>query len=68
MHGGYRVEATPAGRAWTVATAKTASIASTAGAYILDNAPNKNSGTVTPLGVDGDKPTGTGKDKSSVLK
>jgi hypothetical protein len=41
---------------------------STADTYVLENAPKKNYGTTTPLGVDGDEPTGTGKDKSAMLK
>jgi hypothetical protein len=61
-------DATPAERTWTVATARTASVTSTVDAYILENAPNKNSGTATSLGVDGDEPAGTGKDKSALLK
>jgi hypothetical protein len=51
-----------------VATARTASITTTADAYILENAPRKNFETVTPLGVDGDEPAGTGKDKSALLR
>ena len=61
-------DATPAERTWTVATARTASVTSTVDAPILENAPNKNFGTATPLGVDGDEPAGTGRDKSALLK
>src|SRR5215208_3055185 len=61
-------DATPAERTWTVATARMVSVTSTVDAYILENTPNKNHGTVTSLGVDGDEPAGTGKDKSALLK
>jgi hypothetical protein len=61
-------DATPAERTWTVATARTALVTSTVDSYILENAPNKNHGSATPLGVDGDEPAGTGKDKSALLK
>jgi hypothetical protein len=61
-------DAAPAERTWTVATARTASVTSAADAHILENTPRKNHGTVTPLGVDGDEPAGTGKDKSALLK
>src|SRR5829696_904869 len=61
-------DATPAERTWTVATARMASVTSTVDAYILENTPNKNHGTATSLGVDGDEPAGTGKDKSALLK
>ena len=59
---------TPASRSWTVATAKTASVTSTADTYMLQNAPKKNYGTATSLGVGGDEPAGTGKDKYTLLK
>jgi len=61
-------DATPAECTWTVATARTASVTSTVDAFILENAPNKNHGSATSLGVDGDEPAGTGKDKSALLK
>jgi hypothetical protein len=61
-------DASPAERTWTVATARTASITSTADTHILEKAPRKNYGTVTPLGVDGDEPAGTGKDTSALLE
>jgi hypothetical protein len=61
-------DATPAERTWTVATARTASITSAADTHIFENAPRKNYGTVTCLGVGGDEPAGTGKDKSALLE
>jgi hypothetical protein len=61
-------DATPAERTWTVATARMASVTSTIDAYILENTPNKNHGTATSLGADGDEPAGTGRDKSALLK
>ena len=61
-------DATPAARTWTVATARTASVTSMVDAHILENTPNKNHGSATPLGVDGDEPAGSGKDKSALLK
>ena len=36
--------------------------------HILESAAKKNYGTVTSLGVGGDEPAGTGKDKSALLK
>jgi hypothetical protein len=60
-------DAAPAERTWAVATTSTASVTSMADAYILENAPKNNHGTATPLGVDGDEPAGTGKDKSALL-
>jgi hypothetical protein len=51
-----------------VATARTASVTSTVDTYILENAARKNHGTATSLGVDGDEPAGSGKDKSALLK
>ena len=61
-------DATPDSRTWTVAAARTASVTSTADTYILENAPRKNSGTAKPLGVDGDEPAGSGRDKATLLK
>jgi hypothetical protein len=59
---------TPASRTWTVAATRTASVTSTVDSYILENASKKNYGTATPLGVDGDEPAGTGRDKSALLE
>src|SRR5829696_4718064 len=61
-------DATPDSRTWTVAAARTASVTNTADTYILENSPKKNYGTATSLGVGGDQPAGTGKDKSALLK
>jgi hypothetical protein len=62
------IDPTSASRSWTVATAKTASVTSTADTDMLQNAPKKNYGTAISLGVGGDEPAGTGKDKSTLLK
>ncbi len=35
---------------------------------ILENAPTTNYGATTPAGADGDEPTGSGRDKSALLK
>ena len=35
---------------------------------ILENAPTTNYGATTPVGADGDEPTGSGRDKSALLK
>ena len=61
-------DATPASRSWTVAATRTASVTSTTDTHILENAPRKNYGTVTSLGVGGDEPAGSGKDQSALLK
>ena len=52
----------------TASATETRSLTSSADTHILENAPKKNYGTVTSLGVDGDEPAGTGKDKSALLK
>ena len=61
------VDATPASFTWTVA-AGTIAVTSITDTYILENASKKNYGTATPLGVDGDEPAGTGRDKSALLR
>ena len=61
-------DATPASRTWTVDTAATKVLTSVADTQILENAPTTNYGATTPLGADGDEPTGTARDKSSLLK
>jgi len=61
-------DATPDSRTWTVAAARTASVTNTADTYILENIPKKNYGTANPLGVNGDQPAGSGRDKSTLLK
>ncbi len=52
----------------TAGATETRSLTSTADTHILENAPKKNYSTVTSLGVGGDEPAGTGKDKSALLK
>ena len=54
--------------ATTTGATETRSLTSSADTRILENAPNTNYGTLTSLGVDGDEPAGTGKDKSALLK
>ena len=52
----------------TAGATETRSLTNSADTHILENAPKKNYGTVTSLGVGGDEPAGTGKDKSALLK
>jgi Bacterial Ig-like domain len=54
--------------ATTTGATETRSLTSSADTHILENAPKKNYGTVTSLGVGGDEPAGTGKDQSALLK
>jgi len=61
-------DATPANRTWTVDTNATKVLTSVADTQIWENAPTTNYGATTPLGADGDEPTGTARDKSSLLK
>ena len=61
-------DATPASRTWTVDTNATKVLTSVADTQIWENAPTTNYGATTPVGADGDEPTGTARDKSSLLK
>jgi hypothetical protein len=53
---------------YTPAATQSVSLANSADTMILENAPTTNYGATTPLGADGDEPTGTARDKSSLLK
>ena len=61
-------DATPGSRTWTVDTNATKVLTSVADTQIWENAPTTNYGATTPVGADGDEPTGTARDKSSLLK
>ena len=41
---------------------------STSDTKLVENAPTTNYGATTPVGADGDEPTGSGRDKSALLK
>jgi glucose/arabinose dehydrogenase/PKD repeat protein len=53
---------------YTPVATQSVSVASSADTIILENTPTTNYGATTPVGADGDEPTGSGRDKSSLLK
>jgi hypothetical protein len=64
------VDATPASRTWTVdaTVTQSISISSTADTKIAERASNTNYGGANTVGVDGDEPTGSGRDVYSLLR
>ncbi len=52
----------------TVAAETTTYLTSIADASILENAPNTNYGAAATLGADGDRPSGSGKDRYGLLR
>ncbi len=52
----------------TAGATETRSLTSSADTHIVENAPTQNYGATTPLGVNGNIPSGSGKDEYALLK